>query len=679
MFKPGDIPQQSPGGLSMVSAEAAANALAEMILSPSGWRGIFTANGSEEERGGELSAVHGLIAAAGAAVFAEFLKSRGPKAASPELQIPIVVLGRDTRPTGEAIADIMIRSFLAAGCDVRYAGIAAAPEIMAYTAHYAKTRPKQNTGFCYISASHNPIGHNGLKFGLDDGGVLEGTEALALIRSLRDFFSGPVSGTSALAVRVENEDPERVYREEQGIKEEALKAYRDFSAVVISGRPAGQAAGQSSDSASEASPPDVLKAITAGLKERPLGLAVDYNGSARTTSIDGEFFRSLGLGCHAMNANPGEIAHAIIPEGDSLEPCRIFLEELHQKDPSVILGYVPDCDGDRGNLVIWDDDKGTARSLEAQEVFALACVSELAHLVWTGELCYDASGKALARTAVAVNGPTSMRIDRIAEAFGAEVFRAEVGEANVVNLARRLRKEGYLVRILGEGSNGGNITHPSAVRDPLATVFALVKLLSVRSGGSAAAGRGFFGIWNERNNMGEKGKAGEKDGGPGVFTLADIIASLPGFTTTGVATPEAKLQVHTRDHALLKERYQRVFLEEWEAKRDDLQRRFNISGWEARACIGTEEKRKLSRFGEAETGGLKIVFTGSSGRETAFVWMRGSKTEPVFRIMADAEGVRQTAVGRPAGQSAGQAAGAELERELIQWQRAMVSRADSGA
>ena len=71
-----------------------------------------------------------------------------------------------------------------------------------------------------------------------------------------------------------------------------------------------------------------------------------------------------------------------------------------------------------------------------------------------------------ARPAVVVNGPTSMRIERIAEAYGAGVFRAEVGEANVVNLAAARRSGGYEVRILGEGSNGGNITHPATVRDP---------------------------------------------------------------------------------------------------------------------------------------------------------------------------------------------------------------------
>jgi phosphoglucomutase len=113
----------------------------------------------------------------------------------------------------------------------------------------------------------------------------------------------------------------------------------------------------------------------------------------------------------------------------------------------------------------------------------------------------------------------------------------------------------------------------------------------------------------------------------------------------------------TKDHSILKEKYQKVFLEEWEEKKTKFKER-GIEVWEARACIGTEEKRKLAFFGDAGTGGLKIVFIDSENRDRAFIWMRGSKTESVFRIMADAE--------NPA-----------LENELIEWQRNMVSKADS--
>ena len=297
---------------------------------------------------------------------------------------------------------------------------------------------------------------------------------------------------------------------------------------------------------------------------------------------------------------------------------------------------------------IWDEGIQRARCLDAQEVFALACVAELAHLVWTGELRYDSRGHALQKVGVVVNDPTSLRIDRIAQAFDVALFRVEVGEANVVGLARKLREQGYTVRILGEGSAGGNITHPSAVRDPINTVMAIIKLLTIRNQGEKP---GFFKLWWDRSRQAGVYRAD--------FSLSTIIASLPRFVTTGSYTPEALLQVKTRDHAVLKTRYQRVFLREWEARKEQLKTRYGISRWDAACYTGIEEKRGITRFGEARRGGLKITFTNPEAQQIASIWMRGSGTEPVFRVMADA-------VGTDPG----------MERDLIQWQRRMVMEAD---
>jgi phosphoglucomutase len=396
-------------------------------------------------------------------------------------------------------------------------------------------------------------------------------------------------------------------------------------------------------------PEGLPETLTRNLQKKTLGIAADFNGSARTLSIDRDFLSSLGVSFYAMNDKPRQIVHRIVPEGESLEPCRLFLEELHAKDPSVILGYMPDCDGDRGNLVFWDDRQGKARALEAQEVFALACVAELAHLVWTGELTFDNKGNAMNKAAIAVNDPTSMRIDRIARAFDVSVFRAEVGEANVVGLARKLRDQGYTVRILGEGSAGGNITHPSAVRDPIDTLLALIKLLIIRSEGDR---KGFFELWCDLSDQAE---IYHPD-----FSLADIIAALPPFISTGTYTSEALLRVKTADHGLLKKQYQEVFLREWEERKDQLKTRYGISDWEACAYIGMEEKRGVSDFASAGRGGLKIIFTNTADHPVACIWMRGSGTEPVFRVMADVEGQDP-----------------RMERDLIEWQRRMVTEADA--
>jgi phosphoglucomutase len=607
-------------------------ALSAMILSASGWRTVFAKNADEESAGTALSSSHKVIAAVAAKVFADYVKGKSNEKGGKRA----IIIGMDTRPTGPAIADVMIRAFLSEGCEVRFASITAAPEIMAY----ARTGNAQ--GFVYISASHNPIGHNGLKFGLTDGGVLPGSEANILIDAFRSVLSAPNRIARAIAL-VKNAAPTSVaavYGESGRIKAEALAAYLRFTKEVVSGT--GDSAGQE----------NFFRELKAGLEKRPLGIVADFNGSARTLSIDKAFLPELGVKFDFINGEAGKIAHRIVPEGESLRPCALFLETLHKSDPALLMGYVPDCDGDRGNLVIWDDKKQHVRALEAQEVFALSCVSELAHLVWSGELAFDAAGAPLNKAAIAVNDPTSLRIDRIAAAFRVPVFRAEVGEANVVTLARKLREQGYTVRILGEGSAGGNITHPSAVRDPIDTVFALLKMLTIRSEGGEKGKKGFFELWCSLSGQESLYKED--------FTFADIIAALPAFTSTGSYTADALLRVKTGDHALLKNRYQTIFLREWETKKARMEALYGITGWNAAAYKGIEEKKNLTRFGEAGHGGLKITFHKGQGVQTAAIWMRGSATEPVFRIMADAEG-----------------ADSPLERELIAWQRAMVEEADS--
>jgi phosphoglucomutase len=100
-------------------------------------------------------------------------------------------------------------------------------------------------------------------------------------------------------------------------------------------------------------------------------------------------------------------------------------------------------------------------------------------------------------------------------------------------------------------------------------------------------------------------------------------------------------------------------LREWEERKEFLKSRYGICGWEAAAYTGMEEKRNIGRFGDAGRGGLKICFLNAAGIAVASIWMRGSATEPVFRIMADAEGSDK-----------------RFERDLIEWQRRMTAEAD---
>ena len=656
-------------------------AMSGLILSASGWRKVFAAPEPGEPRASwaaplpasaagtvdedslspHVSTPDLFLAGAMASVFTDFLRERSGR---PD---PAVLIGIDSRPTGPALADAMCRVFLGLGARPRYLFIVAAPEIMAYSRQaslVAGDHDDRAEGFCYVSASHNPPGHNGVKFG-SGGGVLPGRDSARLIEAFRALAASP-DLVKRILYAAEAADPRELAKIYSGVsawKRRSVSAYTLFSHEVVSG---------SADPAEQGA---FLDGMASGAASRKVSILAELNGSARSLSIDADFLEALGVGFKSLNGRPREFAHRIVPEGESLADCRKALEEAAAADPSFVAGYVPDCDGDRGNLVIMeragDGDGDAAGSpahghvLGAQEVFALCCMVECAQLARGAAL----RGGAMPKAAIAVNDATSMRIEELASAFGVEVRRAETGEANVVGLAEELRSQGYTVRIMGEGSNGGNITWPASVRDPLATVSALLKVLLVRNvaGGLPAdrghdaggAAQGLYRIWLERTGRG----ADYRDD----FDLGDVIASLPAWSTTSAFEAEAMLKIKSADHAALKARYRDAFLAAWQRDRAEFERRLGAVSWEAFASKGSAESAVGEDFAASDKGGLRIAFSDEAGRKVAFVWMRGSGTEPVFRVMAD--------VGAFACKSG---SAEENQAWLLDWHRALVLGADRG-
>lgn len=627
-----------------------AGAFSTLILSASGWRKIFAADGNEESTAADVAPEDRVLAAAMAKSFADFLKKKSGD--SNPSRARTVVLGIDARYTGPVLASVMIRTLLAEGMSIRYLFIVAAPELMAYV----RNTPGLD-GFIYISASHNPVGHNGVKFGLTDGGVLGGEDAAELIEAFQKLVTNrdDISGLCRKTAAVDAAAVEEIFRSVPEWKRDSAASYYRFSKQSIS------------NSAVPEEQDIFFRRLDEAAQSSPFGIVGELNGSARGTSIDRDIFHEAGFQTAMYNDRPRQIVHRIVPEGRSLDLCREKLTCLAGKNTAFQLGYVPDNDGDRGNLVYYDSESGEAKIIEAQEVFALAVLGELSFLCWSGGAPLDDAGRFTGKVAVAVNGPTSRRIDRIAEVFGAKVFRAEVGEANAVNLARRLRKEGYIVRILGEGSNGGNITHPSAVRDPLNTIFAAAKLLCLRGPGRAgprgadpaARPDGPFGLWLGLSGKERAGLCGpDKDGR---VTLGEVLKSLPQFITTSAYEPEAIMRIRTTNHAALKANYETVFTAQWAGKKAELEKKYGIVSFREINTEGSDEKFGFGpeyRSGK-QKGGLKIQLYRADSRPAAYIWMRGSGTEPVFRVLADVEGDDP-----------------QMERELLSWQREMIETAD---
>ncbi len=194
-----------------------------MILSASGWRKVFAISGDEQDRTAMIGEDNIAISIYSAAVFAEYIKNQTKK------EKPIVIIGMDARPTGPAISEAAVKTFLAKGIDVKFVGITAAPEIMAYS--------KKADGFMYISASHNPVGHNGIKFGLNSGGVLNGTENAKLVVEFNKLCAQDEAQKKAFAIiqNVKEADVDSVYKEQKNVKKEALAAYNEFLYWTISG------------------------------------------------------------------------------------------------------------------------------------------------------------------------------------------------------------------------------------------------------------------------------------------------------------------------------------------------------------------------------------------------------------------------------------------------------------
>lgn len=596
-------------------------AVEQLILSASGWRKVCAADGDEESPTESVAAVDKLIVGTAAICFHEYMCRQG-------CTTPVIWIGCDSRPTGSALLDVIVRVLLSLGARIKVSFITAAPEIMAAV----KLDPEAD-GFIYVSASHNPIGHNGLKFGGSNGAVFGGDTSAELIEHFRTAVGEEriIEKIVRLCSDADTVTYRQILHRIPEHKQAASRSYFTFTRRVISGAEDPQQQNSFFESFAEA------------LKGTPTGVLGELNGSARSTSIDRSFLEKCGFMVEMHNHTPRAIVHRIVPEGSSLNTCRDLLAQAHARNPAFTLGYVPDNDGDRGNIVFLSKNIPEPRQIAAQELFALVVLAELA---FQDHFLFRKNPKA-----VVVNGPTSMRVERIARAFGAEVHRSEVGEANVVNLAEDLRSRGYQVRILGEGSNGGNITHPSTVRDPLDTIFSISKLLAFRGDESQ------FNPYLQWCRSSESGLPYSAD-----FSLADVIESLPPFVTTSAYEAEAKMHIKTRDHAALKRRWEQVFLQEWERYRAFLESEYGIVNWRE---VNYEGTKAVEGFGPgarsgSERGGLKIIFSNAAGEDTDFIWMRGSGTEPVFRVLADSFG------------------GDKPRHDyLLQWQRTMIEAADS--
>ena len=302
----------------------------------------------------------------------------------------------------------------------------------------------------YLTASHNPPGYNGLKIGNEKGEVLHQKEMNQLITQFKETCSNQLKVNKYILLYQKINPSTLTFSQKHFLASE--KKYTELIDQVCF----------------QYKNNDIKKNFQKNFLKNNYFLACDFNGSSRINSIDKHYLNSYHIHFKSINKTLGHFAHRIVPEGKSLNMLKTFMKK--QKE-TFLLGYCPDCDGDRGNLVVCYNNKPVI--LQAQVVFALCVISELSFIT----LFYP---QKLKKLAIIANDATSLRIDQICSAFNVCFFQAEVGEANLLSLAKKKKQEGFYVHMLGEGSNGGNITQPSTIRDPLLTLMSLLKFVFLK-------------------------------------------------------------------------------------------------------------------------------------------------------------------------------------------------------
>jgi phosphomannomutase len=330
----------------------------------------------------------------------------------------LVVVARDTRPSGEMIKHAVLAGLMSQGCTVVDCDICATP------ACSVMVRELDADGGLMISGSHNPAEWNALKFLRGDGIDLneaQGAELLAL-HDQRRFRSVP-------------------WHSLRPIQRNTSAAQHHVSAILAAADAAAIRARR---------PTVVLDAVNGA-------------GAVATPAL----LDHLGCRVIAINAQPtGEFVRNPEPIAENLETlCRTVRE--HHAD----VGFAQDADADRLALV---DEQG--RFLGEELTLALVTRHVLEQRSAVPSPAASGGGTAPTpdpRPVVVLNISSSRMVDDVAARFGATVVRTKVGE---VNVAEAIVRHGALIG--GEGNGGVIDPRVCPIRDSLAGMTLILEYLA---------------------------------------------------------------------------------------------------------------------------------------------------------------------------------------------------------
>ena len=330
---------------------------------------------------------------------------------------PLVVVGRDARESGPAFERAVVDGLRSVGCAVVKVGLVPTPTVQLAVEHHAAG------GGIAITASHNPIEWNALKFIGPDGIFLDGADG-ARVHEL----AGKDGGGRGRSGEGTTDD---------GAVERHLDAVLSLAAV------------------------DVER-----IRKRKFTVALDAVRGA-----GGPVMRALleRLGCEVAGINletDGRFPRSPEPVPENLGGLSTLVTRA-----GAALGIAVDPDVDRLAIV---DENGTPIGEDYTLAFAVrAVLGGPADGGTGGRKRQSPSARPAVRPSVVCNLSTSLVVDDAARECGADLVRTPVGEVHVARAILRL------AAVIGGEGNGG-VMYPAlhAGRDAPVAAALLLTLLA---------------------------------------------------------------------------------------------------------------------------------------------------------------------------------------------------------
>lgn len=327
-----------------------------------------------------------------------------------------IVVGRDTRPTSMAYRDRVVEALLSGGWDVIDLGVVPTPTVQ-LAIHRLDV-----AGGAMVTASHNPIAYNGIKFlqNVEGHGMFLREDQVKQVFAIHDAgcFDSRRRGECRPIADLAAEFDDPPYTTEYLSRTRNL--LRVDNAVILDYHLHRVIAAMGKDL-------DTIRA-------RNFRVAMDGCGGAGIP-IDYVLLDYLYADVMAVNDTQGVFSRGIEPTPANLaDLCLRMQREALPFD----VGFVTDCDNDRCVLIARDADTGEYAPLEEDYTFAIAVDQVLGTL---------SEGRT-----VVTNWSTSQMVKDICSAHHANLRRVPTGEVYTASDAKH-----FHAAIAGEGSCAGVI------------------------------------------------------------------------------------------------------------------------------------------------------------------------------------------------------------------------------